>query len=55
VQSIAWGDIDMDAERERFEGFFRSVYRERYRLERTYLGYQDPFVNTLFFFWQEGR
>src|SRR6478736_8083331 len=47
VQSIAWGGTDMDAERERFEGFFRSVYRERYRLERTYLGYQDPFVNAL--------
>lgn len=45
----------MDAERERFEGFFRSVYPNRYRLERTYLGYEDPFVNTLFFFWQEGK
>lgn len=45
----------MDMERVTFEGLFISVFRDKFCLKRTELGYQHPFVNSCFFFWQEGK
>ncbi|SPW23590.1 Uncharacterised protein [Cronobacter sakazakii] len=45
----------MDMERIRFEELFSSIFRSKYDLSRTAIGYLNPFVNSCFFFWQEGR
>lgn len=45
----------MDPERSNFENLFRSIFRDKYPISRTFTGYENPFVNSCFFFWQEGR
>ncbi|QPS90192.1 hypothetical protein [Atlantibacter hermannii] len=42
----------MESERIRFESLFRSIFRNKFKISRTHLGYDDPFVDSCFFFWQ---
>ncbi|EIX9050883.1 MULTISPECIES: hypothetical protein [Klebsiella] len=44
----------MERERERFESLFLSIFRNKYPISRTFTGYENPFVDSCFFFWQSG-
>lgn len=43
-----------DQRRSQFERLYRSIHGEKHNLTRSYLGYENPQVNSAFFFWSLG-